>query len=80
MSDHKPMSNCFLCRAAIQYGTELYARSQVKTWGGILICYNCRSSNWDGIVPGAYAHLEAHLKDLEIEPSLNERGWIDIPA
>jgi hypothetical protein len=43
-----------------------------------MICDRCEKSNWDGIVPDA--NILFFLESRGIKPTLNAKGWIDIPA
>jgi hypothetical protein len=71
--------NCIICNRpfAIDANGKFVGRRHVQEWGA-LVHNNCASGNHDGIVPNDA--LLARLSAKGIEPDLNERGWIPVPA
>lgn len=73
---------CLVCGhtyATKEVGGGRYPIQPVPQWANAPICETCRSSNWDGIVPGKPL-LEAHFKKHGITPAINDRGWWSIPG
>ena len=77
--DEAFMQTCFLCRHQFQEGMHVYEGRPVHAWGGVMVCNQCASSNWDGLVPSQYPHLVAHLKDKGLPVDLNANGFIRMP-
>ncbi len=77
--DHIPRYNCILCHEAYMAGGGRYEISPVRAWGGAMICESCRRINWDGVVLQRHPRLDEHLKSLGITPTVNAKGWVDIP-
>jgi hypothetical protein len=79
MEGEKTLVKCFLCRREVQFGPHVYNGKTIPPWD-IFVCDTCYQANWDGIVPGTFPHLIAHLKSKSIEIRPNKRGWIDWPV
>jgi hypothetical protein len=83
VDEHAAMYDRFLSDGVgthrFQFGPHVYLGRPVKSWGGIVICEKCESSNWDGIVLEMHPKLAAHLTEIGVTPSLNEKGWLPIP-
>ena len=78
MEGEKIMSECFLCGSEAQQGPHIYNIRNASHWN-VLACDTCVKSNWDGIIPGRFPHLEEHLKASKIPVATNENGWIAWP-
>ncbi len=79
MKPNLPKYTCLCCGTSYEVGAGSYPIRSVKAWADANICDNCRSANWDGIVPTTYFRLRAHLAKHGIVPAENEKGWWDIP-
>jgi hypothetical protein len=70
---------CFVCDQTFGFGDRpgMYDGKPVQGWDRVMICNQCRDSNWDGLVP-----TPDRLKKLAekgIKPKYNQKGWIIIP-
>ena len=76
---HKTLIDCFLCRRPFQMGPHRYAEPWTRMWE-TSVCNTCYNSEWDGIVPGSYPNLDAHLAERGLGPAQNAKGWIPWPG
>lgn len=74
-----PNENCIICDRPFATDTngKFVGRRHVRAWDA-LAHGTCVSGNHDGIVPNDA--LLARLAAKGVEPVLNERGWIPVPA
>ena len=61
-------------------GGGVYEGRIIPQWDKALICRECESINHDGIVPEHYPGFMQKLKDDRVAFTLNDEGWLEIPA
>ena len=74
-----PKYECLLCGGTVLMGGGIWEGVPVNAWE-LVVCDTCKAANHDGIMPGTYPQLEAHLKAKGITPSRNERGFYNWPT
>lgn len=72
--------DCDLCRQPFQFGPHVYNGRPIPQWEKVMICSQCESGNWDGIVPQTHPHFMKLLEERGVPVSLNIEGWLSIPG
>jgi hypothetical protein len=71
--------HCFLCKRPFEFGPPRSEGRRIDEWN-VMVCYSCRTANWDGIPPLSYPHLIDHLRWRGIDIQLNRFGRISWPT
>ncbi len=79
MIDHEFKVTCLMCETRFSFGPHAYGGRHVSAWSA-MICNECQTSNWDGIVPGSYQSLENHLAAQGVVVERNANGYILWPV